>query len=169
MAVSSPDLKAFLLATPFFGGLSVASLDILVSMLVERRFEADATVVAEGEPGRSMFIVHSGELVVEKLGDSGRVIRMSRLEPGDFFGEMTLIEMQNRSASVVAESPTVLYELTARNLYTFYKADIHAYVLVMQNINRELCRRLRRSDSRIAELSELPQESMPHRPVRHAN
>lgn len=40
MAVSSPDLKAFLLATPFFGGLSDASLDLLVSMLVERYFDA---------------------------------------------------------------------------------------------------------------------------------
>ena len=152
MALGSPDLKAFLLATPFFGGLSDASLDLLVSMLAERRFEAGATVVAEGEPGRSMFIVHSGELVVSKRGALGGAIRISALGPGDFFGEMTLIEMQNRSASVAAESPTVLYELTARQLYTYYKTDIHAYVLVMQNINRELCRRLRRSDNRIAEL-----------------
>jgi CRP/FNR family cyclic AMP-dependent transcriptional regulator len=152
MAVSSPDLKAFLLATPFFGGLSGASLDLLVSMLVERRFDAGATVVAEGEPGRSMFIVHSGQLLVNKLADSGRAIRMADLEPGDFFGEMTLIEMQNRSVTVIAESPIVLYELTARDLYTCYKADIHAYVMVMQNINRELCRRLRRADNRIAEL-----------------
>src|SRR4029434_6224407 len=109
MAVSSPDLKAFLVATPFFGGLSDASLDLLISMLVERRFDVGVTVVAEGEPGRSMYIVHSGELVV-----SGRAIRMTGLGPGDFFGEMTLIEMQNRSATVVADSPTVLYELTAR-------------------------------------------------------
>jgi CRP/FNR family cyclic AMP-dependent transcriptional regulator len=152
MTVSSPDLKAFLLATPFFGGLSDASLDPLVSMLVERRFDAGVTVVAEGETGRSMFIVHSGQLVVSKRGNSERLIDMGRLEPGDFFGEMTLIEMQNRSATVVAESPTVLYELTARQLYAFYKADIHAYVLVMQNINRELCRRLRRADGRIAAL-----------------
>ena len=147
MAVSSPDLKAFLVATPFFGGLSDASLDILVSMLAERRFDASATIVAEGEPGRSMYIVHSGELVMSRLGNSGRVI-MAGLQAGDFFGEMTLIEMQNRSATVVAESPTVLYELTARNLYTYYKADIHGYVMVMQNINRELCRRLRRADKR---------------------
>src|SRR5215510_1932520 len=68
MAVSSPDLKAFLVSTPFFGGLSDASLDLLISMLVERRFDVGATVVAEGEPGRSMYIVHSGELVVSKLG-----------------------------------------------------------------------------------------------------
>ena len=151
MAVSSPDLKAFLVATPFFGGLSEASLDLLIAMLVERRFEAGATVVAEGEQGRSMFVVQSGKLVVSMLGHSGSVIRMSDLEPGDFFGEMTLIEMQSRSATVVAESPTVLYELTARNLYTCYKTDIHAYVMVLQNINRELCRRLRRADNRFAE------------------
>jgi CRP-like cAMP-binding protein len=67
---------------------------------------------------------------------------------------MTLIEMQNRSATVVAKSPSVLYELTARNLYAFYKADIHAYVLVILNINRELCRRLRRSDDRFAQLAD---------------
>ncbi len=152
MAVSSPDLKAFLVATPFFGGLPDASLNLLISMLVESRFDAGATVVAEGEPGRSMFVVHSGELEVSRLGNAGRAIRMTGLVSGDFFGEMTLIEMQNRSATVVAESSTVLYELTAQKLYTCYKADIHAYVMVMQNINRELCRRLRRADGRIAEL-----------------
>jgi CRP/FNR family transcriptional regulator, cyclic AMP receptor protein len=152
MAVSSSELKAFLLDTPFFGGLSDASLDLLVPMLVERRFDVGATVVAEGEPGRSMFIVQSGELVVSSLGNSGHTIRMARLGSGDFFGEMTLIEMQNRSATVVTESPTVLYELTARQLYTYYKTDMQAYVLVLQNINRELCRRLRRADKRIADL-----------------
>jgi CRP-like cAMP-binding protein len=159
MAASSSDLKAFLIATPFFGGLSDASLELLISMLVERCFDAGASVVAEGEPGRSMYIVHSGELVVSKLGESGRPIRMAGLGAGDFFGEMTLIEMQNRSAAVTAERPTVLYELTARNLYAFYKADIYAYVMVMQNINRELCRRLRRADNRIAELADASCES----------
>ena len=155
MAASSPDLQAFLLATPFFGGLSDASIDLLASMLVERCFEAGATVVREGEPGRSMFVVHSGELVVSKLASSGTVIGMSRLAAGDFFGEMTLIEMQNRSATVVAESKTVLYELTAQKLYRYFKNDVYGYVIVMQNINRELCRRLRRADDRFAELQML--------------
>lgn len=150
MNATAPDLKAFLLATPFFGGLSDPGLDLLVSMLTERRFEPGATIVAEGEPGRSMFIVKSGRLAVSKRASSSRVIPISVLERGDFFGEMTLIEMQNRSATVVAEVPTVLYELTAQDLYACYKADIHAYVIVLQNINRELCRRLRRSDERFA-------------------
>jgi len=152
MAVSTDELKASLVATPFFGGLSDASLDILVPMLVEGRFEAGAAVVAEDEPGRSMFIVHSGTLVVSKRGDAGHAVHVATLGPGDFFGEMTLIEPKNRSATVAAESATVLYELTARSLYAYYKADIHGYVLVLQNINRELSRRLRRADTRFATL-----------------
>ena len=71
-------------------------------------------------------------------------IPISVLKSGDFFGEMTLLEMQNRSATVVAES--LLNELTARKLCACDKADIHAYVIVLQNINRELCGRLRHAE-----------------------
>jgi hypothetical protein len=46
----------------------------------------------------------------------------------------------------------VLYELSARSLYAYYKADIHGYVIVLQNINRELSRRLRRADMRFTAL-----------------
>jgi CRP-like cAMP-binding protein len=91
---------------------------------------------------------------------------MTHLGPGDFFGEMTLIEIQHRSATVVAASPIVLYELTARNLYAYYKADVYAYAMVLQNINRELCRRLRQSDNRIAELADAEPDPMAPSPVR---
>ena len=46
----------------------------------------------------------------------------------------------------------MLYELTAGKLYACYKADIHAYVMVMQNINRELYRRPTRADAHIAQM-----------------
>lgn len=154
MVESSPDLKAFLVSTPFFGGLGDASLDILVSMLVERRFNPGDVVVSEGELGHSMYVVQAGQLAVRKHGNSRRDVRLASLGPGDFFGEMTLIEMQTRSATVAAESETVLFELTAKNLYAYYKADIRAYVMVVLNINRELCRRLRRADQRIADLAD---------------
>jgi CRP-like cAMP-binding protein len=154
------DLRAFLVATPFFGGLDDAQLDRLIAMLEECRLDAGAMVFEEGTPGRSMYIVQEGNLMVSKLGESGRRIRMSHLGPGDFFGEMTLIEMQNRSARVSAETPAVLYELTAKSLYALYKADVYAYAMVQQNIARELCRRLRRSDERIAELADASRDSM---------
>jgi CRP/FNR family transcriptional regulator, cyclic AMP receptor protein len=154
MLVSSPDLKALLAATPFFGGLPDASLELLMSMLVERRFDAGVPILIEGEPGRSMFIIRSGEVVVSRRCESGRTVDITSLGPGDFFGEMTLINPQNRSSTIAANGPTVLYELTAHDFYTFYKADIRAYVMALQNINRELCRRLRRSDDRIARLAD---------------
>jgi CRP-like cAMP-binding protein len=158
MLVSSPDLKALLAATPFFGGLSDASLGLLITMLVERRFDNGATVLVEGEPGRSMFIIRSGEVVVSRRCESGRTIDIASLGPGEFFGEMTLIDPQNRSSTIVAASSTVLYELTAHDLYAFYKADIRAYAMALQNINRELCRRLRRSDDRIAKLADVSRD-----------
>jgi CRP/FNR family cyclic AMP-dependent transcriptional regulator len=168
MASPGGDLRAFLSATPFFGGLQDASLDRLIGMLVERRFPFGSTIFHEGEPGRSMYVVLSGDLVVWKRGESGRVVRMSRLGTGDFFGEMTLIEMQDRSATVTTETDAVLLELTARNLYDLYKADVYAYVMILQNINRELCRRLRKADDRITEVADASRDSMTqiriHRP-----
>ena len=116
MAVSSPDLKAFLLATPFFGGLSDASLELLISMLVECRFDAGVTVVAEGEPGRSMFVVHSGKLVVSRRADAELVIHMARLEPGDFFGEGCLAGHPLRMGSAKAVIPTMLLRIPKRDM-----------------------------------------------------
>ena len=82
MALSLPDLKAFLLATPFFGGLSDASIELLVSMLVERRFHVGDTVVAEGDQGHSMFIVLSGHLAVSRVLDAEFGEGLADVEPG---------------------------------------------------------------------------------------
>jgi CRP-like cAMP-binding protein len=154
------DFKSFLVATPFFGGLLDSSLDAVIGMLVERRYDQGVAVFHERDEGRAMYVVYSGELVVCKKGDSGRVVRISRLGPGDFFGEMTLIEMQNRSASVIAETPAVLYELGAASLYDLYQTDVHAYAMVLQNMNRELCRRLRRADQLITEFADAEREAV---------
>lgn len=91
-------------------------------------------------------------MVVYHRGPPGEPpVKLTRLGPGDFFGEMTLTEMQPRSASVVAEVDAKLLELRAADLYRLYKQDLKAYVLVVQNINRELCRRLRRTNERLVE------------------
>ena len=153
-------LKSFLTATPFFGGLEGRQLDHLTAMLVEKRYAAGERVFVEGDQGRSMYIVHSGDLLVCKAGESGRTVRMSRFGPGDFFGEMTLIAMQPRSCTIRVESASVLYELTAKNLYAYYKADVHGYAMVLGNINRELCRRLLKADERITELADKSRDSM---------
>ena len=82
-------------------------------------------------------------------GDSGRPVKLMRLLPGDFFGETTLIEMQPRPFSVMVEREARLLELTNVELYKLYQQDVKSYVLVLQNINRELCRRIRKASNRI--------------------
>ena len=148
------ELKEFLSRTPFFGGLPAETMDRLVKMLVERSYKAGSEVFREGDAGKSMYVVHSGELVANQAGGSGGTVRLMRFFEGDFFGEMTLIEMQPRPFTVLVEREARLWELTNLDLYSLYRQDVKGYVLVLQNINRELCRRLRRAGNRITEVAD---------------
>ncbi len=148
------ELKDFLCRTPFFGGLPAETLDRLVKMLAERSYPAGAPVFREGEAGKSMYVVHSGELVANQEGESGNTVQLMRFFEGDFFGENTLIEMQPRPFTVLAERDARLWELTNMDLYQLYRQDVKGYVLVLQNINRELCRRLRRAGDRITQFAD---------------
>ena len=148
------ELKEFLSRTPFFGGLPPETMDRLVKMLVERSYAAGAAVFREGQPGKSMYVVHSGELVANQAGGSGGTVRLMRFFEGDFFGETTLIEMQPRPFTVAVERDARLWELTNLDLYQLYRQDVKGYVLVLQNINRELCRRLRRAGNRLTEVAD---------------
>lgn len=149
MARDPATLARFLARTPFFGGLDDAALRRLVEMTRDREFDTGAAVFREGEEGRSMYVVVSGELLAVRNAESGRTVKLMRLVPGDFFGETTLIEMQPRPFSVLVEREARLLELTNMDLYRLYREDVTSYVLILQNINRELCRRLRRASVRI--------------------
>lgn len=144
----------FLRRTPFFGGLADAQLARVMGMLVERSYAAGDTVYREGELGRSMYIVGTGQLVVCRGGGSGHLVKLLRLWPGDFFGDTALIAIQPRDATVLVETDARLYELTNGDLYRLYQGDVHAYVMVLQNMNRELCRRLLQADDRITEVAD---------------
>jgi CRP/FNR family cyclic AMP-dependent transcriptional regulator len=154
MTVDNESLKSFLVGTPFFGGVEEAALDLLTSMLVEKRLPAGSNVFTEGDTGRSMYIIERGEVLMTRMGESGLQVKLVRLGQGDFFGETTLIEMQPRPCSARAETEVTLLELSNMSLYRLYREDVKAYVMVLQNINRELCRRLRRADCRITEMAD---------------
>ena len=152
--MTGKNLKRFLVQTPFFGGLTDEALDRIIAMLKVRSYPEDSTIFVEGDTGAAMFIIQSGEVLLCRSGGSGLQVRLVRLEQGDFFGETTLIEMQPRPGTAHAETPVTLLELTNMDLYRLYREDVKAYVMVLQNINRELCRRLRTADGRITEIAD---------------
>ena len=151
----SPDreqLRSFLPRIPLFGGVADETVARVVAMFREHRLARGSTVCREGEFGHALYVVYAGEVVVTRnVAEHDRDVRVARLGPGEFFGEMTLIDPQPRSATVLVERDAVLYSLTNRDLYALYTDDVHGYVMVLQNICRELSRRLRRADERICE------------------
>ncbi len=154
MAVAPAELREFLSKTSIFGGLTPPVVAVLADMLKERRVSAGELLFAEGDQGRSMFIVREGALIVQRHCADGTQARLLMMRPGDHFGVPSLIDMEPRPFSCRAEKDSVLYELTNLDLYKLYKTDQKTYVLVLQNINRELVRRLRKAGERIAALED---------------
>ena len=73
------------------------------------------------------------------------------LEPGDCFGEMALLDLFPRSASVRAQDPSRALEITAADLLRLFEHDVEQFALVQMNIAREMCRRLRETDEMLFE------------------
>jgi CRP-like cAMP-binding protein len=136
--------KSFLHQIPLFGGLPDSALSRLLELMQLRTCEAGQVICAEGELAREMFIVHVGAVEVRKRArEPGGEACLARLRAGDEFGEMSLIDIQPRSASVVASEPTELYVLGNMDLLTLYEEDLPSYAFFLQNLCRELSRRLR--------------------------
>jgi len=152
--MADQDLQAFLSTTSFFGGLMPDVVAVVAEMLKEKRVPAGELLFAEGDDGKSMYIVREGALIMRRHCSDGSQARLLMMRPGDFFGVTSLVEMERRPFSCTAEKDSVLYELTNLDLYKLYKTDQKAYLLLYQNIARELCRRLRKAGQRIAALED---------------
>ena len=155
------ELARFLSGTSFFGGLAPEVARAVLSMLKERRIAPGEVLFEEGDDGKSMYIVGKGALIVHRHCAHGTEARLMMMRPGDFFGVTTLIEMEPRPFSCRAEVESLIYELTNLDLYQLYKKDQKTYLLVLQNINRELCRKLRKAAQRIAALEDTLHEKGP--------
>ncbi len=144
-------LITFLRSVPVLGGLEGHSLENLIDLLEERSFKPGEAIFNEGELGRTMYVLREGEVEVSRKSQGGKKTTIVDLGPGETFGEMTLVELQPRSATVVAKKKCVTYSLTNMDLYHLYQQDNYAYVIILQNICRMLSRRLRKADGRIVE------------------
>lgn len=148
-------LRGFLKTTSLFGALDASVADQVIAMLKPHRYAAGETVFAEGDKGHSVYLVRYGQCIVARHCEhGGPTARLLAMRPGDHFGVTAVIEMEPRPFSCIAERESLLYEMTNADLYALYKTDLKAYIIVLQNISRELCRRLRKAAVRIAALED---------------
>jgi CRP/FNR family transcriptional regulator, cyclic AMP receptor protein len=137
-----------------FGGLPEPVLAGLADALSVERVETGRIIVGEGDVARDMFVVWTGELEVTKRGKGGTEVRVAMLGPGDWFGEMAILDVQTRSASVRTVAPTDLVRLSTEHVeHLLYRRDPKAYALFVMNIARELSRRLRVADGIVAQIA----------------
>ena len=100
----------YLQSHALFGGVANTDLEAIIPLLKEERYATGDDVVREGDEGSCMYFIRRGSVeVLKNAGDANRKRRLAVLNEGDTFGEMELIDVQNRSASVRAlEELTVL-------------------------------------------------------------
>jgi CRP/FNR family transcriptional regulator, cyclic AMP receptor protein len=135
-----------------FGALSDDVLEYLASQLSVETPPAGATLFREGEDASAMFVVISGEVEVLKKSKRGIEARVAVLGPGDWFGEMSIVDIQPRSATVRALAPSRLLRVSAADLDALYRHDLRSYAIIILNLARELSRRLRVADGILADL-----------------
>ena len=117
------------------------------------QFSAGEKVVRDGDEGHEIYIILEGKLHVEKQTAKG-VIRIQPLAKGDVFGEMVLVDENQRSADIVAESKTHVLEISYDTIFDLFKADPRTFGLVMLNLSRMIAKRLRASNEIIKEIRE---------------
>jgi CRP/FNR family cyclic AMP-dependent transcriptional regulator len=105
MAAGAADL---LQRVPIFSDLDRKELERIAQSMKERTFQAGESVTTEGQSGVGFFIIESGEAKVTVGGEERR-----RLGPGDYFGEVALLNESARTASITAESDLKCYGLTS--------------------------------------------------------
>ena len=136
-------------SSPLFEMLSNQELSAVADLSQPRAFAAGETVFEEGELGDSLFVIVSGEVEVFRREPSGRARVLATLSPPEFFGEMSLIDKEYRSASVRARTDAQLQQLSAEQHTQFRQTYRVGFTFIVINIARVLSARLRDANTRL--------------------
>src|SRR3954468_7076631 len=117
----------FLGQIPIFGGLPGPALARILDAARVVQVEAGARLIEEGEQAVSMFVVVEGELEICKRGRNGAVFCLAVLKRGDCVGEMSLIDIQPRSATVRALRAATLVVLDHGAIARLYQTELEVY------------------------------------------
>lgn len=140
-----PSRIALLQNMPIFGAIRDDALDFLLGEAVPIEVADGQYFFRQGDEATCMYVLEAGRVAVIKSWQ-GRECLLHHLGEGDCFGEMALLDMHPRSASVRAECHCRAIELETEALLRLSERDMEQFALIQMNIGREVCRRLRASD-----------------------
>lgn len=148
MAASGKGL-VLLKSIPLFHGVDDPRLEEIARVATSRRMPRGTTIVRAGDATDSLYIIVSGSARVLNSDEEGREVILSILGPGDFFGEMGLIDGSPRSADVVAAEAGELLVISKSD----FRRCLEENFEVAMNIMKRLVERLRDADRKIESLA----------------
>jgi CRP/FNR family transcriptional regulator/CRP/FNR family cyclic AMP-dependent transcriptional regulator len=134
---------------PIFSELGEEEFARLARVATRRRYPKDTVVFFENEQGDSLFMILEGRVKVTILGDDGREIILSVLGPGDFFGEMSLLDNEPRSATAIAMEDSELLSILRADFQGVIAGDTSTILALVKSLTG----RLRRANHQISTLA----------------
>jgi CRP-like cAMP-binding protein len=130
---------------PIFGAIREDTLLFLLEQARSIDLPAGEFFFHEGDEATGMYVLKAGRVaVIRHWNNKGLVLR--QLGAGDCFGEMALMDLMPRSASVKATEPCSAIELRPEHLLSLFARDAEQFALIQMNMGREISRRLRAID-----------------------
>ena len=136
-------------SVPLFSDLQPSEIERIADVAVPRAFPAGSMVFREGDHSDACYVVRSGLFRVTREYPDGRAITLATLAPGDFFGELAMLDGEVRSASVESVEEGELVALPAVDMLSLLERNPEITVKVAT----ALTRRLREANERISRQS----------------
>jgi CRP/FNR family transcriptional regulator/CRP/FNR family cyclic AMP-dependent transcriptional regulator len=134
---------------PLFSGLSDDGLKRLAQVTTTKAFPKDHTVVEENELGETLYMILSGKVKVVNIGPDGKEVILSVLGSGEFFGEMSLLDDEPRSATVISMEKTEMMLLRRKDFLNLWESNKEILSRVLSVISG----RLRHANAQIRSLA----------------
>ena len=132
-----------------FWDLMEEELGYIAEKMVAKHYENGNYIFLEDSEGEQCFFVGEGSVKVTRLSKDGREVILAMLNAGDFFGEMSLLDGESRSANVIALEKTEVLTLNRDD----FLVVLNDYPQISIQLLKEMAGRLRKSDRQIASLS----------------
>jgi len=133
---------ATLRSVPLFSSLDSKSTAELGEYLTIHDYPRSATIFRNGDPGDAMYLIDVGKVRISITDADGALVTLAELGPGDFFGEMAMLDGQGRSANAIAIDDARLAKLTRDDFLSFMRSDPR----ITLELLTALTQRLRRTD-----------------------